>query len=80
MILIVNVSNRKTCTLIGYLCKSQPFPKQSLVFTCLWYKCLENAVETGEVAHNEQFLFFPHCFLPIWRTSCYFHLVQNCRL
>ena len=30
----------------------------------------------GEIAHNEQFLLFPQCFLPIWITLCYQHLKQ----
>ena len=34
----------------------------------------------GEIAHNEQFLFFPQCFLPVWRTSFHFHEIWNCRL
>ena len=28
----------------------------------------ENTVGKGEIAHNEQFLLFPQCFLPIWIT------------
>ena len=27
-----------------------PFPKQALVFTCLWYKSFENTVGKGENA------------------------------
>ena len=34
----------------------------------------------GEIAHNEQFLLFPQCFLPIWRTFCHFHQNRNCCL
>ena len=37
-------------------------------------------VGKGKIALNEQFLFFPQCFLPIWRTFCHFHQIQNCRL
>ena len=44
---------------------AQPFPKQALVFTCLQYKPLENTVEKGEIAPDEQFLLFPQCFLPV---------------
>ena len=44
---------------------------------CLQYKCFENTVGKGEIARNEQFLLFPQCFLPIWRTFCHFHQVQN---
>ena len=49
---------------------SLPFPKQALVFTCLSYKSFENIVGKGEIAQNEQFLLFPQCFLPFWRTFC----------
>ena len=50
-------------------------PKQALVFTCLQFKSFENTLGKGEIAHNEQFLLFPQCFLPIWRTLCHFHQV-----
>ena len=33
----------------------------------------ENTVEKGEIARKEQFLLFPQCFLPVWRTFCQFH-------
>ena len=46
----------------------QPLPKQALAFTCLQYRSFENTVGKGEIAHNEQFLLFPQCFLPLWRT------------
>ena len=29
---------------------------------------LENTVGKGEIARNEQFLLFPLCFLPVWRS------------
>ena len=51
------------------------FPKQALVFTCLQYKSFENTVGKGEIAHNEQFLLFPQCFLSILRTLCHFHRI-----
>ena len=36
---------------------------------CLQYKSFENTVEKGEIARNEQFLFFfPRYFLPFSRT------------
>ena len=41
---------------------------------------LENTVGKGEIARNKQFLPFPQCFLPVWRTFCHFHQIQNCRL
>ena len=51
------------------------FPKQALVCTCLQYKSFENTVGKEEIARNEQFLLFPQCFLPIWRTFCEFHQI-----
>ena len=57
-----------------------PFPKQALVFTYLPYNSFDNTVGKGEIARNEQFLLFPQCFLPIWRTFCHFHQIWNCRL
>ena len=48
---------------------AQPFPKEALVFMCLWYKSFENTMGIGEIARNEQFLLFPQCFLPVWRNS-----------
>ena len=59
---------------------AEPFPKQALVFTCLKSKSPENTEGKGEIARNEQFLLFPQCFLPIWRTFCHFHEIWNCRL
>ena len=53
---------------------------RSLVFTCLLYKSFENTVRKGEIARNEQFLLFPHCFLPVWRAFCHFQQNWNCRL
>ena len=49
------------------------FPKQGLVFTCIQYKSFEITVGKGEIAGNEQFLLFPQCFLPFWRSLCIFH-------
>ena len=52
-----------------------PFPEQALVFTCLQNKSFENIVGKGEIAGYEQFLLFPYCFLPVWRTLCRFHQI-----
>ena len=48
------------------------FPN-ALVFTCLQYQSFENNVRKGEIARKEQFLLFPHCFLPICITFCHLH-------
>ena len=52
-----------------------PFPNNPWFFTCLLYKYFENTVGKGEIAHNEQFLLFPQCFLSIWRTFCHFYKI-----
>ena len=44
-------------------------------FTCLQYKSFENTAGKGEIAHNEQFLLIPQCFLPVWKTFCHFHQI-----
>ena len=57
-----------------------PFPNKHLVFTFLQYKSFGNTVGKGEIARNEQFLLFPQCFLPVWRSFCHFHQIGQCRL
>ena len=47
--------------------------KFAALVTCLQYQSFENTVGKGEIAHNEQFLFFPQCFLTIWRNFCHVH-------
>ena len=51
--------------------------KQALVFKCLQYKSFENIAGKGEIAGNKQFLLFQQCFLPLWRTFCHPHHIQN---
>ena len=46
-----------------------------LVFTSLQFKSFENPVGKGEIAHNKQFLLFPHCFLPVRGTFSHFHQI-----
>ena len=38
-------------------------------------QAFENTVGKGEIALNEQFLLYPHCFLPVKRTFCDFHQI-----
>ena len=45
-----------------------------LVYSLL-YKSFGNTVGKGEIARNEQFLLFPQCFLPLWRTLCHFYQI-----
>ena len=55
--------------------KSESKTKQALIFTCVQYKYFETTVGKGESALNEQFLLYPQCFLPLWRTFCHFHQI-----
>ena len=57
-----------------------PFPKKPWFLCVCSYKSSENTVGKGKIAHNEQFLFFPQCFLPVWQNFCHFHQIQNCCL
>ena len=56
-----------------------PFPNKP------WFLrvCITSQLKTmgkGEIARYEQFLLFPQCFLPFWRTCCHFHQIKNCYL
>ena len=53
---------------------------QALVFTCLQYKSFENTFRKGEIARNEQFLRFPQCFLPVWKTFSRTFEIVVCKL
>ena len=41
---------------------------------------LKTLWEKGEIARNEQFLLYSQCFLPVERSFCYLHQIQNCHL
>ena len=45
-----------------------------------FYKSFENTVGKGGIFHYEQFLLFPQCFLPFWRTLRHFHQIWKCCL
>ena len=51
-----------------------PFPNKPL-FLLLCSASLLKTLRGGEIARNEQFLLFPQCFLPIWRTLYHFHQI-----
>ena len=78
------IHGRQHISVILLICKlilkPEPFPKQALDFTCLLYKSFENTAGKGEIASDEQFLLFPQCFLPIWRTFCHYHQIENSHL
>ena len=48
------------------------YPKQVLVFTCLYYKPSENAIGKGEIARNERFLLSHSVFYPFGELSSIF--------
>ena len=56
------------------------FPNKHLFLHICSTKSFENTVGKEEIARNEQFLLFPQCFLPCWRTFCHFHQIRNCHL
>ena len=41
---------------------------------------LKTLWDKGEIARNKQFLLFPQCFLPVWKSFCNIHQIRNCRL
>ena len=55
--------------------EKKSFPRQTLFFTCLQYRSFENTVGKGEMLIMTILSFFPHCFLPVWRTFCHFHQI-----
>ena len=56
-----------------------PFPNKPW-FLRVCSTGLLKTLRKEEIASNKQFLLFPECFLPIWRTFCHFHQILNCRL
>ena len=78
---------------IGFIRCFNPFPHNDAFWrlweTSLWktlrkkeklLKRVENTVGKGENALYKQFLLFPQCFLPVWKTFCHFRQTWNCRL
>ena len=54
--------------------------KEALSLDVSPFQSFENLVGKGEIACNGQFLLFPQCFIPVWRTVCHFHQIWNCCL
>ena len=52
-----------------------PFPNKPWFLCVFQDKSFKNTMGKGEIARNEQFLLFPQCFLPVWRTFCHFHKI-----
>ena len=83
-----NVSNySETLSLLPYTFKKVPLLRDLSIFltlsvssTSLQSKSFENTPGNREIARREQFLLFPLCCLPIWKTFCYFHQIKNCCL
>ena len=60
---VKNIEKQRVTATVATLLN--PFPNKPWFFTCLQYKTFENTVGKGEIAHDEQFLLFPQCFLPL---------------
>ena len=54
--------------------------QKSLGFNMSAVKVFWKHCGKGEIAHDEQFLLFPQCFLPFWITFHHFHQTWNCHL
>ena len=68
-------------TKIQVICLN-PFPnKPCFLLVCSPFP-FKNTSEKGEIARNEQFLFFPQCFLPVWGALCIFKKIEivGCKL
>ena len=57
-----------------------PFLNKPLFLLVCITSLLKTMLGKWEIVHNKQFLLFPPCFLPFWRTFCHFHQIQNCHL
>ena len=58
-----------------------PFQNKPWFFRdCNMCKYFGNTVGKGEIARDEQYLLFSHCFLPLLRTFHHFHQISNCCL
>ena len=74
-----NILNEVELFTIGHnLILSQTSP--CFYRSCFYRKSFENTVGKREIARTEQFILFPHCFLPCWRTLYYFHRILKCGL
>ena len=56
---------RKTVNKYMLECMLNPFPNKLWFLHVCSTSLLKKILGKGEIAHNEQFLLFPQCFLPI---------------
>ena len=66
--LLINLSYSRTCILVQFVQIYQTFPKQAA-----W--CLRVCSTSLLKTLWEQFLLFPLCFLPVWRSFCHFRQI-----
>ena len=52
-----------------------PFPNKPCFLRVRSTSLLKTLWGKGEIAHNEQFLLFPRCFLSVRITFCHFHQI-----
>ena len=85
---LVTFSHNRLCPftvrcyqLLLFFFSFNPFQNKPWFFTCLRYKPFENtAAEKEKLLITSNFSFSPQCYLPVWRTFCHFHHIQNRRL
>ena len=51
----------------------KPFPNKPWFLRVCSIRLLKTLWKRGEIALHEQFLLFPQCFLPVWRTLNHSH-------
>ena len=62
------VSKSWDCVVKSSCRQINPFPNKPWFLRVCSIGLLEKTVGKGEIAHGEQFLLFPQCFLLVWRT------------
>ena len=69
---IQNIINCTSNPMLGIL---NPFPNKPWFLRACRKSLLKTLWEKEEIARNEQFLLFPQCFLPVWRTFSHYHQI-----
>ena len=64
----------------GITCSFNSFPNNPRFLRVCSTFVLENTAGKGEIARNEQFLFFSQCFLPFKRNFRHLQQIQKSRL
>ena len=57
-----------------------PFPNKPRFLLVFSTSLLKTLWEKEKLLVTSNFSILPQCFLPVWRTFCYFNQIWNCRL